>query len=75
LIFLKIFVIIFIEKQKERSAMKKRKFVVYMVTYKDDFHRTHITFVQNFSSVKFLAERFGEIHFEVTDKYYRKEDE
>ena len=55
--------------------MKKRKFVVYMVTYKDDFHRTHITFVQNFSSVKFLAERFGEIHFEVTDKYFIKEDE
>lgn len=44
--------------------MKEIKAVVYMVTYKDDFNKKHITFVKGYSQVKFLEERFGIVHFE-----------
>ena len=54
----------------------KTKKVVYMVTYKDDFHKTHITFVEGFSAVKFLEERFSEVYFETTEIYpHRKEED
>lgn len=43
------------------------KKIVYMVTYKDDRHRTHMTFVENFSSVRFLEDRFDNVYFEATD--------
>ena len=44
--------------------MKNTKIVIYMVTYKDDYNRKHITFVRKYSEVKFLKERFGVIDFE-----------
>ena len=44
--------------------MKKVKAILYMVTYKDDFNKKHITFVRGYSEVRFLEERFGNIHFE-----------
>ena len=44
--------------------MKNVKTVMYMVTYKDDFNKKHITFVRTYSEVKFLEDRFGNIHFE-----------
>jgi len=54
----------------------KTKKVVYMVTYKDDYHKTHMTFVEGFTAVKFLEERFSEVYFEVTETYpqHREED-
>ncbi len=45
--------------------MKKTKTVIYMVMYKDDFHKKHISFVRKYSEVKFLEERFGAIEFKV----------
>lgn len=45
--------------------MKKTKTVVYMVIYRDDFHKKHITFVKKYSEVKFLEERFGIIEFKI----------
>lgn len=45
--------------------MREVKTVIYMVTYKDDFHKKHITFVKKYSEVKFLEERFGTIEFKV----------
>ena len=44
--------------------MREIKTVVYMVTYKDDFNKKHITFVKKYSEVKFLEDRFGKVHFE-----------
>ena len=52
-------------------TMKNDKEVVYMVIYFDDAKRKHMTFVKGFSAVKFLEERFGNIHFEQTEKYLR----
>jgi len=45
-------------------VMEKTKAIVYMVTYKDDFNRKHITFVKGYSEVRFLEDRFGVVHFE-----------
>ena len=50
--------------------MMNTKAVVYMVTYKDDQHRTHMTFVKGFSAVKFLEERFSDVYFENTNNCY-----
>lgn len=47
----------------------KTKKMMYMVTYKDDRHRTHITFVEGFRAVRFLEERFSDVYFEMTDIY------
>lgn len=49
--------------------MENAKMVVFMVTYQDDNHKKHITFVQKYSEVKFLKDRFGDIKFELTDFY------
>lgn len=54
---------------KAGGSIMTTKTVVYMVTYKDDSHRTHITFVKGFSAVKFLEERFSEVYFETTETY------
>lgn len=43
------------------------KEVFYQVTYVDDFHRKHITFVKGFSAVRFLMERFDNVEFEMTE--------
>lgn len=51
--------------------MEKNKEVVYMVIYFDDAKRKHMAFVKGFSAVKFLEERFGNIHFEQTETYLR----
>ena len=48
---------------------------VYMVTYKDDFNKKHMTFVKSFSAVKFFEERFSEVRFERTENYPRTEKE
>lgn len=48
--------------------MKMNK-VVYMVTYTDDQHKTHMTFVEGFSAVRFLEDRFDNVYFEVTNNY------
>ena len=45
------------------------KKVVYMVTYKDDRHKIHMTFVEGFSAVRLLEERFSEVYFEITETY------
>lgn len=39
--------------------------IIYMVTYKDDFYRQHITFVRCYSDVKFLESRFDVIDWEI----------
>ncbi len=44
--------------------MESRKIIVYMVTYKDDFNKKHITFVTSFSEIRFLKDRFEIIHYE-----------
>lgn len=44
--------------------MEKTKTIIYMVTYKDDFNKKHITFVEGFSQVRFLEDRFGTVYFE-----------
>jgi len=51
----------------------KRAAVIYMVEYIDDENQKHITFVKGFSGVRFLEERFGWIHYEVTENYVRVE--
>ena len=51
----------------------KRAAVIYMVEYVDDENQKHITFVKGFSEVRFLEERFGWIHYEVTENYVRTE--
>ena len=51
------------------------KNVVYMVTYNDDNKQQHLTFVQGFSAVKFLEDRYDRVNFEVTDNYVRETDE
>ena len=53
----------------------KIKKVVYMVTYKDDQHRTHLTFVEGFSAVRFLEDRFDNVYFEPTDTYPREKED
>ena len=50
-----------------------RKKVIYMVTYIDDEHRKHITFVEGFNAVKFLESRFDNVWFEITESYMRVE--
>ena len=42
--------------------MKK---IIYMVTYSDDKGQKHITFVEGFSAVRFLEERFYNIEYEI----------
>jgi len=39
--------------------MTNVKEVVYMVEYKDDYNRKHLTFVKSLSSVKYYKIRFG----------------
>ena len=39
--------------------------VIYMGTYYDDNGQKHISFVEGFSAVKFLEERFYTITYEV----------
>lgn len=39
--------------------------IIYMVTYYDDNRQKHITFVENFSAVRFLEERFYTIDYEI----------
>ena len=53
----------------------KIKTAVYMVTYKDDQHRTHLTFVEGFSAVRFLEDRFDDVYFEPTDTYPREKED
>ena len=48
--------------------MENTRVVIYMVTYKDDFNKKHITFVRNYSEVKFLEDRFGVVYFERLDR-------
>jgi hypothetical protein len=50
------------------------KDIIYMVTYVDDEYRKHLTFVRGFSAVRFLIDRFDNVHFEVTEKYARVEE-
>ena len=47
--------------------------VIYVVTYMDDRNRKHLITVKGFSQVRFLEERFGRIHYEVTENYVRVE--
>lgn len=42
---------------------------IYMVTYTDSRHKMHMTFVEGFSAVKCLEERFSNVYFEVTNYY------
>ena len=51
----------------------KRVAGIYKVEYVDDETQKHITFVKGFSEVRFLEERFGWIHYEVTENYVRIE--
>ena len=51
----------------------ERTAVIYMVEYFDDVNQKHMTFVEGFSAVKFLEDRFGWIHYEVTENYVRTE--
>lgn len=49
--------------------MAKENSTVYKVIYKDDKNRTHMTFTKDFSSIKFIEERFGDICFEKVNYY------
>ena len=49
--------------------------IVYMVTYRDDDNKMHMTFVRGFSAVRFIENRFDNVHFEVTDQYYQNEED
>ena len=53
----------------------ERTAVIYMVEYLDDVNQKHITFVEGFSAVRFLEDRFGWVHYEVTEDYVRTEHE
>lgn len=53
----------------------ERTAVIYMVEYLDDVNQKHITFVKGFSGVRFLEDRFGWVHYEVTEDYVRTEHE
>lgn len=46
---------------------------IYEVTYKDDFHHTHITFLSAWSDILFLMDRFGKenVEFRKTENYPR----
>ena len=35
--------------------------MVYIIYYRDDKHKQHITFVKSFKNIRVLKERFGEI--------------
>lgn len=52
--------------------MEGVKETIYMVTYVDDYHKKHITFVKGFSSVKFLEDRFDNVFFERTELYQQE---
>lgn len=47
--------------------------VVYMVTYNDDNHQQHLAFVQGYSAVRFLEDRYDRVNFEATDNYDRED--
>ena len=49
--------------------MENKRDAVYMVTYRDDAKRKHMTFVKDFSTVKFLEDRFGTLDIQVTKNY------
>lgn len=50
--------------------------MMYVVYYKDDNHKQHMTFVKSFKDVKFIQERFGFVTYETTQTFIvRKEDE
>lgn len=38
--------------------------MIYIVYYKDDDNKKHMTFVKSFQDVKFLKDRFGEVTIE-----------
>lgn len=42
------------------------KMFVYMVTYLDDDNHSHLTFVKTLSEVRFLIDRFDNVHYEQT---------
>ena len=52
-------------RKNERTA------VIYMVEYLDDVNQKHMTFVEGFSAVRFLEDRFGWVYYEVTENYVR----
>ena len=54
--------------------MKNTKKVVYMVTYFDDDRKQHITFVEGFSAVRFLEDRFNNVYFEKTETCMQEDD-
>ena len=56
----------------EGFQMNKNE-VIYVVTYVDDRNKKHLITVKGFSQVRFLEERFGRIHYEVTENYVRVE--
>ena len=58
----------------EGFQMNNRE-VIYVVTYMDDKNRKHLITVKGFSQVRFLEERFGRIHYEITENYVRIEQE
>ena len=47
--------------------MKKK--TVYAVTYRDDNGKKHLTFVEGYSSVRFIQDRFYNVTFESTVTY------
>lgn len=49
--------------------MQNVKKVVYMVTYLDDNRKQHLTFVEGFSAVRYLEDRFDNVYFERTENY------
>ena len=56
-----------------RDFQMNKNEVIYVVTYVDDRNRKHLITVKGFSQVRFLEERFGRIHYEVTENYVRTE--
>lgn len=52
----------------------KTKNNIYMVKYTDDEHRVHLAFVKEFSSVRFIMDRFDYVEFELTDSFYAIEN-
>lgn len=46
--------------------MEKKTGFIYIVSYIDDRNKKHMTFVKDFSSVRFLEDRFTSVHFEKT---------
>lgn len=43
--------------------------MMYIVYYKDDDNKGHMTFVKSFRDVRFIQERFEKVTFEMTTTY------